>query len=179
MTQVAVHYARALYDLAVEEELSVQILHQLQMLRESFSEEPGFVRLLNAPNISKQERCAVVDECFGGKVHPYVLNFLKILTQKGYACHFTDCCKIFEDRYNADNGILPVWVVTAVALTQTQTQQLTQKLQTITGKTVTLHQIVEPACLGGVRLRYDGKQLDGTVKSRMNAIGDMLKSTVH
>ena len=178
MTQIAVNYAQALYDLAAEEGLSEQLLHELQMLRESFSEEPGFVRLLNAPNISKQERCAIVDESFSGKVHPSVLNFLKILTEKGYARHFSDCCKVFEDRYNEDNGILPVWAVTAVALTQPQTEQLTQKLQTITGKTVKLHNTVEPACLGGVRLRYDGKQLDGTVKSRMDAIGDMLKNTV-
>ena len=32
--------------------------------------------------------------------------------------------------------------------------------------------------LGGLRLSYDGKQVDGTVKNRLDAIGKLLKNTV-
>jgi hypothetical protein len=32
--------------------------------------------------------------------------------------------------------------------------------------------------LGGLRLTYDGMQVDGTVRSRMDAIGKLLKNTV-
>ena len=37
---------------------------------------------------------------------------------------------------------------------------------------------VDPSCLGGVRLEFDGKQLDDTVEHRLAAIGSVLKSTV-
>ena len=178
MTQIGINYAYALYDLATEENQTEQILQQLQSLNESFAAEPVFLRLLSAPNVPKEERCEVVDKSFRHKVHPYVLNFLKILTERGYARYFSDCCKAFEERYNADNGIMPVCAVTAVPLNPDQSARLAEKLQTITGKIVKIQNRVDPACLGGVRLIYDGKQVDGTVQSRLDAIGSLLKNTV-
>ena len=178
MTQVGINYAQALYDLARDENLTSEILQQLQTLDESFHEAPDFVRLLGAPNLTKEERCHILDQSFRGKVHPYVLNFLKILTERGYARYFGDCRKAFEDQYNQDNGILPVCAVTAVPLSETQFEKLAQKLGDITGKTVKLNNRVDPACLGGVRLIYDGKQVDGTVQNRLDTIGNLLKNTV-
>lgn len=178
MTQVGIQYGQALYDLAASQCLTEEILQQMQTLNQSFSQEPAFLRLLGTPNLSKEERCAVLDKSFRGQVHPYVLNFLKILTQKGYARYFSDCCKTYEDQYNMEHGILPVEAVTAVSLTQAQEERLIQKIQSITGKTVALSQRVDPACLGGVRLHYDGKQVDGTVKNRLDTMGNLLRKTV-
>ena len=47
-----------------------------------------------------------------------------------------------------------------------------------TGKTVDLINQVDPAVLGGVRLDYDGKRVDGTVQNRLDTIGSLLKNTV-
>lgn len=178
MTQIGVNYGNALYELAEEEGLAGKILEQLQVLDESFRAEPAFLRLLSTPNLTKEERLDVVDKSFRESVHSYVLNFLKILTEKGYAKYFSDCYKAYEDCYNEDNGILPVQAVSAVPLTVQQSQKLTQKLESITGKTVKLQHTVDENCLGGVRLLYDGILVDGTVKNRLDSIGDLLKNTV-
>ena len=178
MTRTASIYAEGLYTLAKEEGLQKQLLEELNLLGQAVGTEPGYVRLLSAPNLSKAERCAILDEGFGGKVHPYVLNFMKILTEKGYMRHFPDCCKAYRARYNADNGILSVRAVTAVALTEAQHRKLTRKLEQVTGKTVELEASVDPAVLGGVRLDYDGKRVDGTVASRLEDIRSLLKNTV-
>lgn len=178
MTQVGTVYAQALYSLAKEEECSQAILQELAVLRESIAKEPDFVRLLSAPNLSKEQRCAIVDESFRQKVHPYVLNFMKLLTEKGYMRYFADCCKAYRQAYNQDHGILEVTAVTAVALTADQSSRLTQKLSQVTGKVIDLINRVDPACLGGVRLDYDGKRLDDTVSHRLESIGSLLKNTV-
>ena len=178
MTQAAKTYAQALYDLAKDEDLGKSILTELNVLQEAFRETPEYGKLLSAPDLPKQERCAILDEAFRGKVHPYVLNFLKILTEKGYVRQFSQCCEAYRGFYNADNGILVVKAVSAVALTPAQTEKLTVKLETITGKQVDLQTRVDPAQLGGLCLSYDGKQVDGTVKSRLDSIGKILKNTV-
>ena len=178
MTQVGINYGQALYDLAAEENLTEQILQQLTALQGAFTQEPEFVRLLASHSLSKEERCGILDNSFRGKIQPYILNFLKILTEKGYIRHFGDCCKAFRDLYNQDHGILPVSAVTAVALTPEQEKKLKQKLGQITGKTIELTNRIDPTCLGGVRLDYDGKQVDGTVQNRLNAVRDLLKNTV-
>ena len=178
MTQAGTVYGEALYDLAHSEGLSETILKELNVLSQSFSAEPDFIRLLGTPTLSKQERCGILDDSFRGKVHPYVLNFLKILTEKGYMRHFSDCCAAYRALYNRDNGILPVTAVTAVALTAGQQQRLSDKLSAITGKTIQLTNRIDPDCLGGIRLDYDGKRLDDTVEHRLNAIRSVLKNTV-
>ena len=178
MTQVGSVYGEALYTLALEEGLTTVIGEELSALEQSFRAEPDFIRLLSTPNLSVQERCNILDDSFRGKVQPYVLNFLKILTEKGYMRHFFDCCKAFEESYNRDNGILPVTAITAVSLNPAQAEKLTDKLCQITGKQVKLHNRVDPNVLGGVRLDYDGKRLDDTVSHRLDAVRGLLKSTV-
>lgn len=178
MTQVGSVYGEALYTLALEESITKQLLDELSVLRDAFRENPDFIRLLSSPNLSKQERCTVLDDSFRGKVHPYVLNFLKILTEKGYMKHFDHCSAAYEDHYNLDNGILPVTAITAVALTAEQSAKLSGKLSRTTGKQVKLLNKVDPTVLGGVRLDYDGKRLDDTVSHRLDAIRGLLKDTV-
>ena len=171
-------YGQALYTLAKEENVEKQILTQMDMLNQAFDREPAFLRLLGAPNLPKAERCAILDDSFRDQVHIYLLNFLKILTERGYAKLFGDCCQAYRDQYNADNGILPVQAVTAVPLTEAQHARLAEKLAKLTGKTVELTNRVDPSVLGGVRLDYDGKRVDGTVQSRLDSIRDLLKNTV-
>ena len=178
MTDAGSVYGLALYDLAQSEGLSEQILQELDAMRQGFAAEPEFLKLLSTPALSKQERCMILDESFRGKVQPYLLNFLKILTEKGYIRHFFHCCDAYRDQYNRDHGILPVTAVTAVPLTEDQQKRLASKLETITGKTVELHSRIDPTCLGGVRLDYDGKRVDDTVAHRLDAVRGLLKNTV-
>lgn len=178
MTQIGNEYGQALYSLAYEENISREILMQLKALDDGIRAEPDFLRLLSAPNLSKEVRCQIIDDSFRGKVHIYVLNFLKILAEKGYARHFSECVASYQEQYNADNGILPVTAVTAVALSPEQSEKLSGKLARITGKTIELTNRVEPAVLGGVRLDYDGKRVDDTVSHRLDAVRSMLKNTV-
>ena len=178
MSQIGEVYAQGLYTLAAEENLCKTILDEMSVLAQSFSAEPMFLRLLSAPNVPAQERCKILDDSFRGKIQPYLLNFLKLLTEKGYIRRFSDCYKAYRNRYNEDNGILPVRAITAVSMTEDQAQRLTQKLQAVTGKTVALENVIDPAVMGGVRLDYDGKRVDGTVQSRLNAIRELLNKTV-
>lgn len=178
MTQIGSVYGEALYELACSEGLDKAILDELKVLDESFHQEPGFVKLLCSHSVSKQERCQVLDDSFRGKVNQYLLNFLKILTEKGYMHHFTHCCEAYTRHYNEDHNILSVRAVTAVPLTEKQAQALTQKLTRMTGKTILLDNRVDATCLGGVRLDYDGRRLDDTICHRMESIRELLKNTV-
>ena len=178
MTQTGSIYGESLYSLAVEEKAEKAILDELLVLKQSFTAEPDFIRLLSAPNVSKAERCQILDQSFRGNVHPYVLNFMKILTEKGYMRHFADCCDAYKNCYNRDHGILVVTAVSAVALNEQQQTKLVQKLAGITGKTIELVNKVDPACYGGLRLSYDGKSIDDTVAHRLDALRNLLKNTV-
>lgn len=170
MTEIAKAYGDTLYDLAVESGDTEQMLEEVNTLRQAFEENPQFITLMNTPTMGKAERVAVVEETFGGKLHIYLLNFLKIIAENGTAREFIDTAKQFRDRYNWDNGIVMATVITAVPLTEAQQSDLTKKLNAVTGKTVQLDKKIDPNCVGGIRLLMDGIQMDSTVQNKLDAI---------
>lgn len=174
MSQISVYYAQALYSLAQEEAVTEQVLEQLETLAAAFAQEPDYLRLLATPNLRKAERCEILDNSFRGNVHGYVLNFLKLLTEKGHVRQFGDCVRQYRDIYNENHGIVSVVATTAVEMTQSQKDKLREKLEASTGKKVQMNCRVAPACVGGVRLDYDGKRIDGTVRSRLDAMKELL-----
>ena len=82
MSQVASVYAQGLYSLAREEQQEETFLQQLEVLREAFSQEPDFLRLLSSHNLTKQERCQVLEDSFRDGLNPYIVNFIKLRTKK-------------------------------------------------------------------------------------------------
>ena len=167
MTEIAKMYGGSLYDLAAEEGLETRILGELEEAAAIFRSEPEYLHLLSIPSIPKKERCALLDETFRGKVHPYLLNFLKILCEKGTLRELSGCARAYRVRYNAAHGILEATAISAVALTPEQTTRLHEKLETVTGKKIDLKTKVDPSVLGGIRLDIEGTELDGTVQNRL------------
>ena len=90
MTQIGNVYGESLYELAKDENLTAELGGQLKVMKDCFTQEPSFITLLSTPSLSKAERCQILDDSFRGTVHAYVLNFLKILTEKGYMRFFSD-----------------------------------------------------------------------------------------
>lgn len=177
MSRSADIYAKSLYSLAVEEGFGADILQEMQTVRDIFAAEQDFIALLAAANITKEERTGMLDACLRGKVQPYLLNFLKILTENGLIRSFDACCKAYEALYNADNGIAVVSVVSAMPLSDEQKKRLKEKLDQRTGKNVVLRCAVDSACLGGIRIDYNDQRIDGTVANRLTNVADLLKST--
>ena len=87
MTECAVRYGGSLYALASEDGQEKRILQELTLAVASCRQEPAYLRLLQTPSIPKRERCALLDEAFAG-MHPYVVNFLKLLCQEFFLAVF-------------------------------------------------------------------------------------------
>ena len=167
MTETARMYGGSLYDLAAEEGLDERILGELDGVTALLNGDAEYLHLLSIPSIPKKERCALLDEAFRGQVHLYVLNFLKILCEKGTLRELSGCARAYRVRYNQAHGILEATAITAIAMTAAQTEQLRQKLETITGKKIDLATKIDPSVLGGIRLDIEGTELDGTVQNRL------------
>lgn len=83
ISKTAMTYGGALYDLAREESLEEQILGELHAVSDLFRQNPDYTKLLMEPSIEKQERAKLIDEAWGGSVHPYTQNFMKLLCDNG------------------------------------------------------------------------------------------------
>ena len=127
---------------------------------------------------------SIGEDAFYGCAMLTTVTVSETLTQVHYDA-FTGCNRLTYAYYDnakywgtSDNPYyLLVEAVSATALTMDQLERLTKKLIAITGKQIELRSRVDPNCLGGIRLDYDGKQLDDTLQHRLDDIGKLLKNT--
>lgn len=170
MTELAREYGSGLYALTEEEKISGAVLDEMQALCQIFLSHPDFLRLLSNLSLSKEERAAMLDHAFRGQVHAYLLNFMKILCERGAFSAFYDCEAMFRRLYYQDYGVMEAQLTSAAPLTEEQRKRMLDKLSAMTGKTVVLKEKVDAGLLGGVLLEMDGKQYDNTIRRRLLSI---------
>ena len=171
-------YGQSLYDLAAEENLTDEILGEMEVVKGIFNENPDYITLLSEPSVPKNERLQLVDQAFDVSLQPYLLNFIKILIEKGLLREFSACQKRFRKSYNEEHGIADAVVTTAIALDERELGLLKDKLEKISGKKILLKQKTDPDVLGGVRVDLEGQLFDGTVKGRLSELRRRVDETV-
>lgn len=176
MTELAREYGEGLYALTREEKMETDVLSQLQLLKGCFREQPEFLRLLSNMSISKEERVGILDRTLRSQVHLYLLNFLKILCERGALSEFEGCEAAYRAQYNQDHGVLEAIVTTGAPLNEAQRERLKEKLAKMTGKQVDLHEKVDPSVIGGVLLEMNGQRYDNTLRHRLQAIHQAMTS---
>ena len=162
MTAAEKEYGGALYALAAEEHCEDAVLEGLTLAADAFRETPGYLKLVQNPAVPREERLAML--------HVYVLNFLKILCGKSALGMAAGCLQEYKALLYEARGILPVQAVSAVPLDEAQRRALCDSLAQKTGRTILLETAVDPSVLGGVKLRYEGLELDGPAAGRLAAL---------
>ncbi len=170
-------YGYALFLLSEEEGTTEETLCDILTAEQVFSKNPDYIKLLDTPAISKAERVSLVDEAFGN-LNENLKNLIKILCEKHSVFSFSEIRKTFSALYDEARGILHAEAVSSVEMTEEQLLRMRDKLSSKTGKTVVLKNTVDPSILGGIKLRYSGVQIDGSVKSRLDSFEKTLKNTV-
>ncbi len=174
MTAGAKEYGTALYELALEEKASKDILDSLSALCDVLKQNPTYVKILQNPAVDKSERLKLLDESLRGKIHIHVLNFAKILCEKKALNIIFECMEIYRDIMYEQEGILPVKAVSAVELSSTQKEKLISKLEKTSGKSILLETQIDESVIGGVKLVYSGKELNGTSVAHLEAMRNSL-----
>ena len=173
----AKEYGRALFLITEEENLSDKVLADVKTAEKSLRLNPEYVKLLDSPAIPKEERVALADKAFGS-LNVNLLNLIKILIEKRDVRYFNKVAEEYYLLYDSSRGILRVEAVTAIPLTDSQRDAMTKKLSSSLNKTVILSNTVDKTTLGGVKIRYSGVQLDGSVKTRLDKFESALKNSV-
>ena len=170
-------YGKALFMLTEERGTTEAVLSEVAMAEELFSKNLDYVRLLDTPALSKAERLRLVNEAFAS-FDEDLKSLIKILCEKHSVNAFPEVKKSFSSPYDTSRGIEHVEAVTAIPMTDAQITRMSDKLARETGKKIILKNTVSPEILGGVKLRYSGIQLDGSVRTRLEKFEASLKNTV-
>ena len=177
MTEIGKEYGKALFMLTEELASTEAALADVLAADEIFKANPDYEKLLDTPAIPKEEKLKLADEAFAS-LDESVLNLIKILCERHSVHAYRDIAKAYAELYNESRGIVEVEAVSAIPMSEEQIAKLTDKLTLTTGKKITVKNTVTPEIIGGLKLRYMGIQLDGSVKTRLDKFEASLKNTV-
>ncbi len=173
----AQEYAKALFLITEEEGETEAAMENTRLVKAVFDENPAYAPLLDTPAIPKEEKLALIDEAFSA-VGENLKNLIKILCERHSVYVYPKVFSAYSALYDESRGIERVIAISAVEMKEEQIAALKAKLSAITGKTIIIKNDVDPSILGGIKLRYSGIQLDGSVKTRLDGFEEKLKSLV-
>lgn len=170
-------YGKALFELSQENQTEVQVRRQVQLVDDVLHQNPEYITLMDTPALSTREKCALLHAAFE-KLDAMLNNFLSILCEKRSFYRFHACAQAYYDAYDEAKNILRATAITAVAMKQRQCKALGEKLSELTGKNVELTNRIDPSVIGGVTLRYEGMQIDDSIRSRLDTLRRTLAETI-
>ena len=174
MSELSSMYGQALFELAREEGKDERVLSEMDGALSVFQEEPQYVRLMDAYNVPKQERVALLHAAFAGQVDDLTLNFMKLLTERN-ALRELDACRLhYRLAYRAHHGIAEAEIMSAVPLDEAAKKRLLQALEKKTNKTIEACWVVDPALRGGLLIEVDGARYDNTIASQLSSLERLL-----
>lgn len=176
ISTIARRYAEALYEAAKDAGLPREIGEQLEQLLRVLKTDRELDLAFRSPALTASRRRQLLEECFQGELHPFVLNLCQLLWTKGRENSLPSVVTAYRQLLRKDEGLLTAEVVSASNLTEEQLAPLRQALEKRFGQPVIIEMKVDRSLLGGVRVRVGNTVLDGSVRGHLQALRERMLS---
>ncbi|MEP9387491.1 F0F1 ATP synthase subunit delta [Mesorhizobium sp. KR9-304] len=173
---IAERYAGSLYELAVQSSTVDRVEADLGRFEALLAESDDLTRMIRSPVFSAEEQfkavAAIADKAeIGGLVG----NFLRVVARNRRLFAIPAMIKAFRAIAAAARGEVAADVTSAHPLSDAQRDELKATLKGVTGKDVTIAATVDPTLLGGLVVKIGSRQIDTSLKTKLNSLKLALK----
>ena len=172
-TKVASRYAKALLELAIENNKLDAISGDMNYLLSANNETRDFQLLLNSPIIHADKKIAIFAELFD-QFEQVTKSFVNLITKNGRENLLPEIAEAFEAQVKTYKGIVPVTIVTAAPMSQQTKDMILSKVQATVSGTLEVTEKVDPSLIGGFVVRMDDKRIDASVASQFTNLKQRL-----
>ncbi len=175
MNDVSREYGSALYMVAREDDDVKAYVDGLNVVADAFLNEPEYMLFLSSPDVPLNQRVSSLEAVFGNVVPQKLVSFLQLLCEKGRIECFEDAKITFLELYEDWKNILKITVKSAVPLTESEKERLTNKLESVYKSTISVDYVIDTSLIGGVVIETEDKIIDGSVKNRLQQVKEVIK----
>ncbi len=169
------HYALALVDAAVAENLAETALEDLEAIdREVLREHPRFGQILGSSQVPGTEKDRILLDVFGDHVSSVVLRFLRVLNRHGRLGLLSSLPREARQIWDRRHKRVPVLVRTAVPLDQGQEQALRERVSGMIAATPIMQVTTDPSLIGGLIVQVGDQVCDASVRNRLEKLRQKL-----
>ncbi len=172
--QISSIYGDALFSLALEENAVDRLEEEIGLAREVFLANGELMSLLNHPEIVKEDKQALVEDSFRGKVSDEVLGFFHVIIEKDRQKEMLPIFEHFLKKVRQYRKIGSASVTSAVELTQEQKKQWRTPSEVTDYRSLEIAYIVKPEIIGGLIIRLDNRVVDSSLKTQIDTLSRQL-----
>ena len=168
---MAGRYATALFELALEEKALDFVAADLETFGALLDQSEDLVRLVRSPVFSADEQVRAIKAVLEkAEIGGLAAKFLGLVAEKRRLFAVHDMFKAFRTLIARHKGETRAEIVVAEPIAEQHLAALKEMLKAETDKDVTLDVKVDPAILGGLKVKLGSRMYDASLKSRLNSI---------
>ena len=169
-------YASALFDLASEQGFVTAVESDLDKLGEALKGSADLAALIRNPKVSREDTAKAMDAVAGVLgLSALTKNFIGVLAANRRLAALPEVVRAFATIAAAQRGEVTAEVTSAHPLSDDQIAQLASKLKAREGKEVKVKASVDPEILGGLVVKIGSRQIDSSIRTRLNTLANAMK----
>lgn len=169
-------YALALFELARDAKQLDKVSKSLESVKALLADSEDFRALTVNPLVSRAEAGAAVTAVAKKlKLDALTANFLGVLAANRRLGETGAAIRAFTQLAAAHRGEITAEIVSAHPLDKKQADALKAKLKAEFTKDVALDLRVDPAILGGLIVKVGSRQVDGSIRTKLNTLANAMK----
>ena len=173
---IADRYAGSLFDLALQSGEVEKVEADLTAVERMLAESEDLKRLIMSPVFSAEQQFnAVTAIADRAGIAGLAGNFLRVVAKNRRLFAVPAMIKAFREIAADQRGEVSAEVTTAHPLSGEQETELKAALKGVTGKDVTVSVTVDPSLLGGLIVKIGSRQIDTSLKTKLNSLKLALK----
>ncbi|MCB2211001.1 ATP synthase F1 subunit delta [bacterium] len=162
-------YAQALYNAAKGEGVTDDVIAAMNDVVAPMLDDHTFLVWWRSRRIPLPEKLTVLDKAFKDS-HIVVRQFLKLLLEKKREEILPDAVSEFRIIADREQGIIRALLTTPVELEEAELKPFREMLKKVAGGDAILAHEVDTGLIGGFRLRYGDKVIDGSVSRALDTL---------
>ncbi|MDU8909695.1 F0F1 ATP synthase subunit delta [Aestuariicoccus sp. MJ-SS9] len=173
---IAERYATAVFEIVKENKNLPKLESNLDDLAQALSESADLCELLNSPVLSRATQASAID-AIASKMGliPAVKNVLGLMAAKRRLFVVPQMVRQLQEMIADEKGEVTADVVSAKALTATQSKKLAETLKAQVGKDVKINATVDESLIGGLVVKVGSKMIDTSIKAKLNSLQNAMK----
>ncbi|MBT0664874.1 F0F1 ATP synthase subunit delta [Geobacter pelophilus] len=173
---IARRYAKALVQLGAESNSVEAFNAELTRISDTLDSNRNLLALLSNPAYGADAKREILREVAAKlAVSPMISNFLLLLLDRNRITCLPQITASYAKLADELSGVVRPMVTSGMALSDQQVAEIKTALEQSTGKKVELTVQVDPALIGGVVTKIGDRVFDGSVKTQLNRIQDILQ----
>lgn len=177
--KVASRYAKALIDLSQEQTDLDTVKKDMEQFIAVLRQNKELQAVLKNPIIKQDMKTNILNGLFADKIHPSIMEFLRILVRKGRSNILYATAKEFVREYDELKGIVHATVTSAAALSPASMDALTKTIATEIGAAeVVLTNKIDESLIAGFVVKVGDRQIDASIAGKLAKLERHFTQTV-